>query len=96
MNTGRISGGTGLNRVPDRAVAEGEFRAFRPEVYAAARDRLLALAGPGVVRSMATGMMQARFCRTMTGRAKPITRAAPNAKTQSPANEHIPQPTCPP
>ena len=56
VNTGRISGGTGLNRVPDRAVAEGEFRAFMPEVYAAARDRLLALAGPGVVRSVHDGL----------------------------------------
>lgn len=55
VNTGRISGGTGLNRVPDRAVAEGEFRAFKPEVYASARDRLLALAGPGVVRSAHDG-----------------------------------------
>jgi glutamate carboxypeptidase len=55
VNTGRISGGTGLNRVPDRAVAEGEFRAFKPEVYAAARDRLLALAGPGMVRSAHDG-----------------------------------------
>ena len=55
VNTGRISGGTGLNRVPDHAMAEGEFRAFTPEVYAAARDRLLALAGPGTVRSAFDG-----------------------------------------
>ncbi len=55
VNTGRISGGTGLNRVPDRAMAEGEFRAFKPEVYATARERLLALAGPGTVRSAYDG-----------------------------------------
>jgi glutamate carboxypeptidase len=56
VNTGRISGGTGLNRVPDRAVAEGEFRAFKPEAYAVGRDRLLALAGPGSVRSAFDGL----------------------------------------
>jgi glutamate carboxypeptidase len=55
VNTGRITGGTGLNRVPDRASAEGEFRAFKPEVYEAARERLLALAGPGTVRSPVDG-----------------------------------------
>jgi glutamate carboxypeptidase len=37
--------------VPHEAVAEGEFRAFRPEVFAEARSALLALAGPGDVRS---------------------------------------------
>ena len=56
VNTGRISGGTGLNRVPDRALAEGEFRAFKPEAYAVGRDRLLALAGPGSVRSAFDGL----------------------------------------
>ncbi len=51
FNVATIAGGTGLNRVPHEAVAEGEFRAFRPEVYAQAKAALLALAGPGQVRS---------------------------------------------
>ena len=55
VNTGLITGGTGLNRVPHHAVAEGEFRAFKPEVYAAARERLLGLSGDGTVRSVVDG-----------------------------------------
>lgn len=51
FNVGTISGGTVLNRVPHDAVAEGEFRAFTPEVYERAKSALLALAGPGDVRS---------------------------------------------
>lgn len=53
FNVGTISGGTVLNRVPHEAVAEGEFRAFSPEVYAQAKAALLALAGPGEIRSVA-------------------------------------------
>lgn len=53
FNVGTITGGTVLNRVPHEAVAEGEFRAFKPEVYAAAKSALLALAGPGEIRSPA-------------------------------------------
>ena len=51
FNVGTISGGTVLNRVPHEAVAEGEFRAFKPEVYAQGKAALLALTGPGDVRS---------------------------------------------
>jgi glutamate carboxypeptidase len=51
FNVGTISGGTVLNRVPHEAVAEGEFRAFKPEVYQQAKAALLALAGQGEVRS---------------------------------------------
>jgi glutamate carboxypeptidase len=51
FNVGTISGGTVLNRIPHEAVAEGEFRAFKPEVYAQGKAALLALAGPGDVRS---------------------------------------------
>ena len=51
FNVGRISGGTVLNRVPHEAVAEGEFRAFLPEVCAQAKAALLSLSGPGKVRS---------------------------------------------
>jgi glutamate carboxypeptidase len=53
FNIGTVSGGTVLNRVPHEAVAEGEFRAFSPEVYAQARAALLALSGPGQIQSVA-------------------------------------------
>jgi glutamate carboxypeptidase len=53
FNVGTISGGTVLNRIPHEAVAEGEFRAFKPEVYAQGKAALLALTGPGDVRSSA-------------------------------------------
>jgi glutamate carboxypeptidase len=55
VNVATVSGGTVLNRVPHEAVAEGEFRAFTPEVYQSARAALLALAGPGEVRVKADG-----------------------------------------
>jgi glutamate carboxypeptidase len=53
FNVGFISGGTVLNRVPHEAIAEGEFRAFTPDVYAQGKSALLALAGPGEVKSPA-------------------------------------------
>lgn len=55
FNVGTIRGGTVLNRVPHEAVAEGEFRAFTPEAYAHAKTALLAMAGPGHVKSPADG-----------------------------------------
>jgi glutamate carboxypeptidase len=55
FNVGRVSGGTVLNRVPHEAVAEGEFRAFTPEYYSQGMAALMALAGPGAVRSPADG-----------------------------------------
>ena len=55
FNIGTISGGTVLNRVPHEAVAEGEFRAFTPEAYARGKSALLALSGPGDVRSPIDG-----------------------------------------
>jgi glutamate carboxypeptidase len=55
FNVGYASGGGGLNRVPHEAVAEGEFRAFSPEVYGAAKAALTALAGPREVCSVADG-----------------------------------------
>jgi glutamate carboxypeptidase len=55
VNVGRIEGGGGLNRVPQSALAEGEFRAFDPAAYASARAGLLALAGTGDLRSRADG-----------------------------------------
>jgi glutamate carboxypeptidase len=53
FNVGVISGGSGLNRVPPEAMAEGEFRAFAPETYAQGKQELLALAGSGDVASVA-------------------------------------------
>jgi glutamate carboxypeptidase len=50
-----IKGGTVLNRVPHEAIAEGEFRAFKPEVYARARAAILDLNGPGQVKSPVDG-----------------------------------------
>ena len=55
FNVGTVAGGTVLNRVPHEAVAEGEFRAFTPEAYAHGMAALLALAGPGEVRSPQDG-----------------------------------------
>jgi len=55
VNVGTIRGGTVLNRVPHEAVAEGEFRAFTPEVYRAGKTGLLALAGRGEERSPMDG-----------------------------------------
>lgn len=55
FNVAAVSGGGGLNRVPHAAEAEGEFRAFTPEVYTAGKAALLALAGPGDVTSPADG-----------------------------------------
>ena len=55
FNVGTVTGGTVLNGVPHEAIAEGEFRAFTPEVYSGAKAALLALAGPGDVRSPTDG-----------------------------------------
>lgn len=55
FNVGIVAGGAGLNRVPHEAVAEGEFRAFTPEIFKQAKAALIALAGPGDVRSPADG-----------------------------------------
>jgi glutamate carboxypeptidase len=55
FNVSSISGGTVFNRVPHEAIAEGEFRAFSPEVYAKAKADLLALTGEGRIRSVADG-----------------------------------------
>ena len=52
FNVATVTGGPGLNRVPHEAVAEGEFRAFTPEVYQQAKAALLALAGPGEVKAL--------------------------------------------
>jgi len=55
FNVGTVTGGTVLNRVPHEAVAEGEFRAFTTEAYLQGKAALLALAGPGEVKSLVDG-----------------------------------------
>lgn len=55
FNVARVAGGSALNRIPHEAIAEGEFRAFTPEVYAKGKAALLALAGEGSVRSGVDG-----------------------------------------
>jgi glutamate carboxypeptidase len=55
FNVATVSGGTVLNRVPHEASVEGEFRAFTPEAYAHGKAALLALAGPGEIKSPADG-----------------------------------------
>ncbi len=52
FNVATVTGGTVLNRVPHEASAEGEFRAFTPEIYQQAKTALLALAGPGEVHAL--------------------------------------------
>jgi glutamate carboxypeptidase len=66
FNVGVARGGTVLNRVPHEAVAEGEFRAFDPEVYEAAKRAFLALAGPGAVRSAADHFACEVSCEILT------------------------------
>lgn len=53
FNVGSVSGGASFNRVPHEAFAEGEFRAFLPDVYARGMSQLKALAGVGEIKSVA-------------------------------------------
>ena len=55
FNVGTLQGGSGLNRVPEAAVAEGEFRAFTRAAYELGRAQLLELAGDGDVASPVDG-----------------------------------------
>jgi glutamate carboxypeptidase len=55
FNVATIAGGTVLNRVPHEAVAEGEFRAFDPAVYASAIAALKKFEGEGDVKSPVDG-----------------------------------------
>jgi glutamate carboxypeptidase len=55
FNVGVVSGGTVVNRVPHRAVAEVEMRAFDPQVYAGGAQALRALERDVVVRSVEDG-----------------------------------------
>jgi glutamate carboxypeptidase len=55
FNVGVISGGIAINRVPHLATAEVEMRAFTRDTYQAGVAAILALSGPGDVRSPADG-----------------------------------------
>ena len=55
FNVGSVTGGGGLNRVPHAAVAQGEMRAFAPEVFAQGKAALQALAGSTEVHSTVDG-----------------------------------------
>lgn len=55
VNVGTITGGGALNRVPHRAVAEAELRAFSVEAYQAGLAQLRALEQDITVRSRADG-----------------------------------------
>jgi glutamate carboxypeptidase len=55
VNVGQVSGGTVVNRVPHLATAEIELRAFDPEVYRDGVKAMLALNGPGEIRSALDG-----------------------------------------
>lgn len=44
VNTGIISGGSGLNRVPENAYAEMEMRAFDPDVFSETIDKIKSFA----------------------------------------------------
>jgi glutamate carboxypeptidase len=82
VNVATVAGGTVLNRVPHEAIAEGEFRAFRPEVYAEAKASILALNGPGDLRSVVDG-----FPCTITAEILSESRPWPrNAETDRLAN----------
>jgi glutamate carboxypeptidase len=50
-NVGLVSGGLGLNRIPHLAQADGEMRTFDMATYREGVQKLLALNGPGSVRS---------------------------------------------
>jgi len=79
FNVGAVSGGTVLNRVPHEAVAEGEFRAFNPEVFNKGKSALLALAGPGEVRSPVDGY-QCQVKVEILDEAAPWTRTSQTAR----------------
>lgn len=55
FNVGVVSGGVAVNRVPHEAVADVEMRAFDSPTYEAGKAALLALGGPGTVRSREDG-----------------------------------------
>ncbi|MBL9139794.1 MAG: M20/M25/M40 family metallo-hydrolase [Verrucomicrobiales bacterium] len=55
VNVGVIHGGVAVNRVPHLAIADVEMRAFSREAYQEGVNALLALNGPGDVRSPVDG-----------------------------------------
>ena len=55
FNVGTLGGGVAVNRVPHEAVADVEMRAFAPATYEQGKAAILALNGPGEVRSLEDG-----------------------------------------
>lgn len=55
FNVGVIAGGVAVNRVPHHVTADVEMRAFTRETYQSGVQAMLALNGPGDVRSPADG-----------------------------------------
>lgn len=55
LNVGSIAGGTVINRVPHQASASVEMRAFAPQVFATAAQRMAAFDGYSSVRSSQGG-----------------------------------------
>ncbi len=70
FNVGLARGGSGLNRVPESAEAEGEFRAFTTDAYEFGKRRLLELEGPGDVTSPIDGYA-CRISGTLTSEMSP-------------------------
>jgi glutamate carboxypeptidase len=79
FNVGTAHGGTGFNRVPHEAFAEGEFRAFSQDIYAQGRNSLLGLAGLGEVCSPADDYR----CSIAVQILNETTPWAPNPQTDS-------------
>ena len=77
FNVGVISGGTVVNRVPHRAMAEVEMRALEPDVHRAGLRAIRALENDVVVRSAEDG----RSCRVKIERISEIPPWPPNPST---------------
>ena len=73
FNVASIVGGTALNRVPQDAIAEGELRAFTPDVYEEGRRAILALAGDGDIQSRAD-RFPSKINVEITGESRPWPR----------------------
>jgi len=73
FNVGRVTGGTVTNRVPHRAEAWVEMRAFSPDVFDQGAAATLALAGQPSVRS-ADGSFACRVAIEITEQTAPWPR----------------------
>lgn len=76
VNVGSVTGGTVANRVPHEAQTELEMRAFDRDTYAAARAKILALEGPGTVRSQDAEQLPSRVSVSVNDETVPWPRNA--------------------